>query len=73
MGPPSRSQSFPIKLVCTAILELPYLRLVVSFVQIINGQTETELERLICFSSYQHMATPITNVTTVVSADRQAT
>jgi hypothetical protein len=68
MGPPSRLQPFPIKLVCTAIHELPYLHLAVSFIQIINGQTETELDRLICFCSYQHTATPITNVKTVVSA-----
>jgi hypothetical protein len=63
MGPPSWLQSFPIKLVCIAIHELPYLRLAVSFVQ-----TETKLDRLICFSSYQPVATPNTNVTTMVSA-----
>jgi hypothetical protein len=68
MGPPRWLQPFPIKLVCTAIHELPYLHLAVSFIQIINGQAETELDRLICFSHYQHMATPVTNVTTVVSA-----
>ena len=68
IGPPSQLQPFPIKLVCTAIHELPYLHLAVSFIQIINGQTETELNRLICFSSYPHKATPITDVTTVVSA-----
>jgi hypothetical protein len=63
MGPPSWLQSFPIKLVCAAIHELPYLRLAVSFVR-----TETKLDRLICFSSYQPAATPNTNVTTVMSA-----
>jgi hypothetical protein len=68
MGPSSWLQTFPIKLVCTAIHEHPYLHLAVCFIQIINGQTETELDRLICFSSYQHMATPITNVTTTTSA-----
>jgi hypothetical protein len=68
MGPPSWLQHFPIKLVCTAIHELPYLYVAVSFIQIINGHTATEVDRLICFSSYQHMATPITNVTTVVSS-----
>jgi hypothetical protein len=69
MGPSSRLQPFPIKLDCSAIHELPYLHLAVSFIQILNGQTETELDRLICFSSYQHVVpTLITNVTTVVSA-----
>jgi len=57
MGPPSRSQPFPIKLAYTAIHELPYLHLVMFFVWIINGQTETELDRLICLSSCQHTST----------------
>jgi hypothetical protein len=77
MGPSSRLQPFPIKPVCTAIPtkpvctaihECPYLHLAVSFIQIIDGQSETELHKLICFSSYQHMATPITNIINVVSA-----
>jgi hypothetical protein len=67
MRPSSRLQPFPIKLDRTAIHKLPYLHLAMSFIHIINGQTETELDRLICFSSYQHTATPTTNVT-VVSA-----
>lgn len=68
MRPSSNLQPFPIKLDCTAIHKLPYLHLAMSFIHINNGQTETELDSLICFSSYQHMATPTTNMATVVSA-----
>ena len=68
MGPSSRLQPFPIKLDCIAIHKLPYLHFATPFMHIINVYTETELDRLICFSSYQHIATSITNVTTMVSA-----